>query len=311
MRTKVHEAVDPQTAPDGAPDNEERCPECDAETTVQDGRRGETVCTQCGLVLSESAIDPGPEWRAFDAQQRNKRARTGPSRTVMRHDMGLGSQIGFDDQDASPQMRRQLGRLRRYHQRATYKPGADRNVARGLSEIQRLRAALGLPDTVGQTAAQIYRQAQSKDFLHGRSVEGTAAAAVYAAARIQGTPRRLEEVIDVAAGDPERIRRTYRRLNQELELPVPVLRPEELIAMIGSKLELPQTVRETARDLIARTPETRMAGKNPTSVAAAALYRAAQLDDEPRTQAETAEAADVTTVTLRNRLKDLPEQAAA
>lgn len=281
------------------------CPECGSTDRTQDERRGETVCASCGMVLGEDAIDHGPEWRAFDAQQRSKRARTGPSRTVMRHDRGLGTQIGFDDGQGSSQARAQLSRMRRYHQRATYQPGADRNLADALTEIERLAGALDLPDAVAETAARLFRQAKEADFLHGRSIEATAAAVVYAAARIHETPHRLKHVTEAAKADHESLARTYRHLNQELELPVPILQPTALLASVASALDLPPGVERAARDRIETVDPKAITGKNPASVAAAAIYLEAKEAGEDRTQAQVAETAEVTTVTLRNRLDDL------
>lgn len=283
------------------------CPECGARRFEEDERHGETVCANCGLVLEEGAIDPGPDWRAFDAEQRDKRSRAGPARTVMRHDLGLGSEIGYDTESSDADAA-QLGRMRRYHRQATYRPGADRNVVRALSEIERIASALGLPDSVAETAATTYRRAQTEGFLHGRSIEATAAACVYAAARFQRLPRQLDEVAEQAQADEEDIGRTYRRLSEKLELAVPITYPTDLLPSIASELELEPPVQERAVELIRATPEEDVVGKNPSSVAAAAVYRAGKQLDHRVTQSEVAEAAGVTEVTVRARLKDLAEE---
>ena len=53
------------------------CPECRSSHIVQDHWRGERVCKDCGLVVDDECIDLGPEWRAFDQEQKNDRSRTG------------------------------------------------------------------------------------------------------------------------------------------------------------------------------------------------------------------------------------------
>ena len=50
------------------------------------------------------------------------------------------------------------------------------------------------------------------------------------------------------------------------------------------------------------------AGKDPTGMAAAALYIAGILEDERRTQRQIAQVARVTEVTVRNRYKELVKQ---
>src|SRR2546429_7002782 len=51
-----------------------RCPECNSGHLSFDYERGELICEECGLVLTDQMIDQGPEWRALDAQQGGKRA---------------------------------------------------------------------------------------------------------------------------------------------------------------------------------------------------------------------------------------------
>src|SRR6056297_966146 len=65
-----------------------QCPECDGRVTTN---AVETVCEDCGLVIDEQRIDHGPEWRAYDAE---KRERTGAPLTAARHDRGLSTEIG-------------------------------------------------------------------------------------------------------------------------------------------------------------------------------------------------------------------------
>src|SRR2546426_4270474 len=53
-----------------------RCPECNSGHLSFDYERGELICEECGLVLTDQMIDQGPEWRAVDGEQGGKRART-------------------------------------------------------------------------------------------------------------------------------------------------------------------------------------------------------------------------------------------
>src|SRR5947209_13679095 len=66
-----------------------RCPECNSGHLSFDYERGELICEECGLVLTDQMIDQGPEWRAFDVEQGEKRARTGAPMTYTIHDKGL------------------------------------------------------------------------------------------------------------------------------------------------------------------------------------------------------------------------------
>ncbi|WP_282568430.1 TFIIB-type zinc ribbon-containing protein, partial [Halorhabdus amylolytica] len=71
-------------------DEHEQCPECGGKLST-DEERGETVCSECGLVVEEDEIDPGPEWRAFDAKEKDQKSRVGAPTTNMMHDKGLST----------------------------------------------------------------------------------------------------------------------------------------------------------------------------------------------------------------------------
>jgi len=64
------------------------CPECGSRNLVHDYERAELVCNECGLVVDSDFIDQGPEWRAFDHDQRMKRSRVGAPMTYTIHDNG-------------------------------------------------------------------------------------------------------------------------------------------------------------------------------------------------------------------------------
>ena len=98
------------------------CPLCGSRNLIQDYKRAELVCEDCGFVLEDNIIDPGPEWRAFDHDQRMERSRTGPPATYRVHDKGLSTMIDWVDKDSygkaiSSQDKAQMYRLRRWQRR--------------------------------------------------------------------------------------------------------------------------------------------------------------------------------------------------
>ena len=74
--------------------SKERCPECGSTHLIEDPSRGEVICANCGLILEENVIDLTQEWRAFDQEQRTRRARTGAPLTPTKHDKGMITEIG-------------------------------------------------------------------------------------------------------------------------------------------------------------------------------------------------------------------------
>ncbi len=164
-----------------------------ADRLVHDYERAELVCQGCGLVIDGDFIDRGPEWRAFDHDQRMKRSRVGAPMTFTIHDKGLSTMIDWRNRDSygraiSSKNRAQLYRLRKWQRRIRVSNATERNLAFALSELDRMASALGLPRNVRETAAVVYRDAVDKNLIRGRSIEGVAAAALYAACRQCNVP---------------------------------------------------------------------------------------------------------------------------
>ena len=282
------------------------CPECNGRVTTN---AAETVCDDCGLVLDDQRIDHGPEWRPFDAAERE---RTGAPLTAARHDRGLSTEIGHSvdgkGNTLSGRKRRQLSRLRREHKRGQRQSTAEQNLAYGLGEARRIVSTLGLPESLRDQACQLFRSAQSEDLLVGRSIEAMAAASVYGACRYNGLSRTLDGVSEPARVGQESVANAYKTLNRELGLPAKPVAPSDHIVRLASAVEACDQVRQRARRLAERAEaETNTAGVNPSGFAAACLYVAGREHGRRFTQAGVAEAASVTTTTIRKHSETLAE----
>ena len=288
------------------------CPECNGRLTA-DSEHGETVCQDCGLVVDEKEIDRGPEWRAFDSAEKDQKSRVGAPTTNMMHDKGLSTNIDWRDQDAygnslDSRQRQKMQRLRKWNERFRTRDSKERNLKQALGEIDRMASALGLPDNVRETASVIYRRALDEDLLPGRSIEGVSTSCVYAAARMAGVPRSLDEIADVSRVEKSEIARTYRYVVRELSLEVKPADPEQYVPRFASSLELSEESEMRAKQLLKNAKEQGVhSGKSPVGLAAAAVYAAALLTNEKTTQAAVSEVADISEVTIRNRYHELLE----
>jgi len=288
------------------------CPECGG-SLLSDSERGETVCEDCGLVVEEDEIDPGPEWRAFDSKEKDQKSRVGAPTTNMMHDKGLSTNIGWQDKDAygnslSSRQREKMQRLRTWNERFRTRDSKERNLKQALGEIDRMASALGLPENVRETASVIYRRALDEDLLPGRSIEGVSTASVYAAARQAGVPRSLDEITEVSRVEKSEIARTYRYVVRELGLEVKPADPESYVPRFASSLELSDEAEHRARQLLQNAKEQGVhSGKSPVGLAAAAVYAASLLTNEKVTQSEVSEVASISEVTIRNRYHELLE----
>lgn len=290
------------------------CPSCGGIRLSRDYKRGERVCTECGLVVDEDVIDRGPEWRAFDSEQREKRARVGAPMTYTIHDKGLSTVIDWKNRDSygrsiPTRSRAQVYRLRKWQRRIRLADAIERNLAGALSALNRMSSGMGLPRTVRETAAMIYRKAALQKLVRGRTVDGVAAAALYAACRQCHVPRTLDEISRVARMSRKDIGRNYRYIARELDLKILPTMPQDYISRFCSVLQLSSDVHTKTVEILKKAVENELAsGRGPTGMAAAALYIASLLCGERRTQREIAEIAGVTEVTIRNRYKELAEK---
>jgi transcription initiation factor TFIIB len=278
------------------------CPECEGQLRA-DG--GETVCSTCGLVVAEDQLDRGPEWRSFEAETRE---RTGAPLTRSRHDRGLSTVIGRGSDQLSGRKRRQLARLRRHHNRAKIGSKAERNQVYAFTEIRRITSSLSLPDSTRDRACMFFERAQEQDLLRGRSVEGFAAAALYAACRVSGLSRTMRELAAVARASPSELQVAYDAMNRDLGLPTGPIDPGEYLPRFASELDVPPIIEQRAQEYATEVREEGIGtGRHPAGVAAACLYAAAKAKCYPLTQDEAADVADVTPVTLRSTYMDLQD----
>lgn len=285
--------------------------ECNAENLVIDPNRGEKICASCGLINEEKLIDPGIEWRAFNSEERDKRSRIGSPLMNTIHDKGLSTIIGYENKDSfgnklTASRRAQIYRLRKWQIRSRVHSSLDKNLAHAMSELERLTSQLSIPRNVKETAAVIYKKAIDNRLVRGRSIEAMIAASVYAAARVRRVPRTLDEISDETRVNKKELGRCYRLLIIKLSLNIPLASPVDYLVRFGTELGLSGTCQRDAAVILNDAKESGLtAGKDPTGLAAAAIYISGIIKQERRTQRSIAEVARVTEVTVRNRYKEL------
>ncbi|RLF67446.1 MAG: transcription initiation factor IIB [Thermoplasmata archaeon] len=287
----------------------EVCPECGGNI-VMDAEHGVMYCENCGYVIEENIVSTGPEWRGFDYEQALERSRTGRPITPTSHDFGFGVEIALTDSEGSPVPPSESARIRRWTRRISTSGAMDRNLRAGLSEIERLCTNLRLPRDVREYAARIYREATRRNLIRGRSISVVAGATVYAACRRLRHLRTLQEVSRAAGTSKKEISRTYKFLSRHIsDIKSEPPKPEDYVDRFCDKLGLgPETI-EKAKEILRKAKEAGLtSGRGPQGMAAAAIYIAAILTGNRKTQKEVAQVANVTEVTIRNRYKELTEK---
>lgn len=288
-----------------------KCPECGSINLFINKDKGEVICRDCGLVVEDKMIDFGQEWRDFDdsGSADSSQRRTGAPITATQFDGGLGTEIGqrgeifsLDTKD-----RNRFLRLRKWQYRIS--TAIERNLKLALAELKRVSSYLKLPKSVEEEAARIYTSAVQKGLVRGRSMESVVAGALYAACRRHEVPRTLDELSESSSIEKKEIGRTYRFITRELGISILPSNPSDYIARFASSLTLSPEVQSKSVEILEEAQKADLtSGRGPTGIAAAALYVAALIHGEKRTQREVADVAGVTEVTIRNRYKELLDQ---
>jgi transcription initiation factor TFIIB len=290
------------------------CPKCGSKNLIWKQDEGEVVCQDCGFVFSSEIIDTGPEWRAFDAEQKERRARGGSPLSILKPNKGLVTEIDQYNKDARGskipvKYQQELQRTRKWHRRANIANAFEKNLATALEELDRLVSNLNLPRSVAEEAAHKYRIAAKKQLIRGRLIESVVAAIVYLVCRQANIPKTLDDIAKATRSSKKDIGRAYRFIKRALSEKVPLSDPLNYISRYASQLNLSEKVAEEAKKIILEAKEKGvLSGRGPTGIAAAALYIAAARLGEKKTQKEVAEIAGITEVTIRNRYRELKEQ---
>jgi len=274
------------------------CPECGGKI-ISLQEKGEIVCGQCGLVISERILDIYHSGkRAFTKQEKEKRERTGSPISILLPDMGLSTVI-----DKNNIRNPDLKRAAKWNSRMTWD---KRNMLIATTELKRIGSNLNLPDHIKKEAIRLYKEAFRKKLLRGRSINGMVAACLYFACREKKIPRTLQEILDETSESAKNVRRCYRTLIRELNLKAPSTDPISLIPRFIAELGLNTEVEKaTIKILLTFMGRFSTSGKDPKGLCAGALYLICKMLNKKVSQKEIANLVGVTEVTLRSRYKEL------
>ncbi len=302
------------------------CDECGA-TLIRDPQRGHFVCPNCGYVGAD-IIDLGPDWRAYDSQEREQRERSGSPINPNLPYSGIRSHIGVSSKDSqgNPIRPDKRGKYRKWQQldNAT-EQAKERNLRDAMTYIHRMVQFLNLPESAENLAAEIYRKALSQNLIQGRSIEMIAYASVFLAAYQLQLGYTLRDFLKIYQEDKSISKNVQMRKEKELRKAIRTLLENldmnqlrrfsredrlrfliQLVHRIGEKLGLSMQTRiEAAKITEIALNHGLTIGRNPRSIAAAAIYLAGMKTGERKTQQEIANEAGTTPVTIRGRFKEL------
>ncbi|EMA56027.1 transcription initiation factor IIB family protein [Halococcus thailandensis] len=169
--------------------------------------------------------------------------------------------------------------------------------------VAELVDGLDAPESVREIAHALAHRAFAAEMQMGRSIEMIAASAVYAAFRRDGESHTLDEVSAEADVDRTKLGRTYRCLANRLNIKLEPADPHEFVGRFADSLNIEDRTEAYAHEIVTMSVEAGLhTGIKPAGAAAAAVYLADNDRHDHLTQPEIAAIADVSVVTIQNRL---------
>jgi transcription initiation factor TFIIB len=287
------------------------CEQCKGYTVIFDMVSSEYVCSSCGCVAIDKFFNNEHSSGYTGQSGFSDRSRTGMPESLAIHHKGLSTLIGMGDTDArgkalEPAQRLKMQRLRTWNNRSQLNDSISRNLEKALKFLNNFGDKLYLSQAVMESAAYIYRKAAIKKLAKGRSTLGLVGAALYAACRETATPKTISDVASVCNLSSKDVMSHYKLILRELSLQMPVLHGPDYVTLIANRLDLSEKTKREALKIFSEVQQNRISiGKNPRALAGAVIYLASQTCNEFLRQVEICQVADISTVSLRKRCKEI------
>lgn len=286
---------------------------CKKNTLVTDHHSGETVCVNCGAVLSERSMDIGTETMGITGEEYQTNSRVGRRISLKMADMGLYTIMESKDKDLSGKIlskenQRMFYRLRIWD-RNSKSVNSIKSLQKAFIFLDGISAKLSLPESVVEYTAYLFRKIEARKILAGRSTSDAICATAYIACRLTNTPRTLQDISQAGNVKKKNLQRIYRFITKELDIHPQTYDPLEFVTRIANAVNISEkTERLAFRILIVAAKNNISTSKNPMSMASAAIHLAYVINKEKASQIKISKVSGISAVTIRNRTEEIREK---
>ncbi|KAG9131445.1 hypothetical protein Leryth_015275 [Lithospermum erythrorhizon] len=280
------------------------CTDCKRNTEVVfDHSAGDTVCSECGLVLESRSIDETSEWRTFaDESGDHDPNRVGGPVNPLLSDAQLTTVISRGpgvNGDAS------LARL----QNRGGDP--DRALVMAFKAIASMADRLSLVSTIKDRASEIYKRLEDQKCTRGRNLDALVAACIFIACRQEGKPRTVKEICSIANGASKKeIGRAKEFIVKQLKvemgesMEMGTIHAGDFMRRFCSNLGMSHEEMKVVQETVQKAEEFDIR-RSPISIAAAIIYIITQLSDTKMPLRDISNATTVAEGTIKNTYRDL------
>ncbi len=278
------------------------CPECKKAQLIYDEKTAEIICESCGLVVKERVIDHGPEWRAYNREEEQRRARAGMPTSLSIFDKDLGSEVG--KKKSFMYNSQKIKHLRKVNTWMKSRKGTDRNLKKAFGYLDSICSQFHLPRLMKEGAALLYRKILKKNLANGRSIKIFMATSIYIICRKFEFPINVSDLIEFYNITNKSFRHYYSLVIKEFQIKLPPISISKLITKYVNRLEFSYEVEHEALRIYKECRgKDFLIGKAPDSIAASIIYVASIITNDRRTQGIIGGECKTTEVTLRNLSK--------
>ncbi|MBA4453648.1 MAG: transcription initiation factor IIB [Nitrosopumilaceae archaeon] len=277
---------------------------------ITDISTGEIACGSCGSVILEKAVVTGPEQVGVSKEEYESNTRVGRKLTLKLSDMGLSTVIQKNNKDStgkslSSENARTFHRLRLWDRNSRYKQ-EQKSFTKAFTMLDAIKAKLGLPESVVEKSAYLFRKASAKKILSGRSTIGILCATVYMSCRLTNTPRTIQDIANAGNVKRKYLQGACRFLMQELEINPETFSPIDFVERVATAVGAGNKTRMIALKMMETVQDNGISvSKNPMAMAAAVVHLASLSNGEKISQIKIAEASGISPVTIRDRAKEI------
>lgn len=284
------------------------CADCKRLTEVVfDHSAGDTICSECGLVLEAYSVDESSEWRTFaNESSDHDPVRVGGPLNPLLSDGGLSTVIAKPTAGGSTELL--TGSLGKLQARGSH---PDRNLIQAFKSISAMSDRLGLVTTIKDRANEIYKKVEDQKPLRGRNQEAIVAACLYIACRQENKPRTVKEFCSVANGTTKKeigrakefiVKHLEAEMGQSVEMGT--IHASDYLRRFCSNLGMTNQAVKAAQEAVKKSEDLDIR-RSPISVAAAVIYIITQLSNDTKPLKEISIVTRVAEGTIKNVYKDL------
>ncbi|KAJ0262475.1 Transcription initiation factor IIB-1 [Hirschfeldia incana] len=283
------------------------CTDCKRETElVVDHSAGDTLCSECGLVLESHSIDETSEWRTFANESSNSDPnRVGGPTNPLLADSALTTVIAKTNGSSGDFLSNSLGRWQNRN------GNAERGLIQAFKTIATMSDRLGLVGTIKDRANEIFKRLEDQKSTRGRNQDALLAACLYISCRQEDKPRTIKEICSVANGATKKeIGRAKDFIVKTLGLEtghsveLGAIHAGDFMKRFCSNLGMSHQAVRASEEAVKKSEEFDIR-RSPISIAAVVIYIITQLSDDKKPLKDIAVATGVAEGTIRNSYKDL------